>query len=55
MNKDFIELLKKAQQGDERALEKCYTENKLLIMSLLGRFHYNNAEKRICFKLLLWG
>ena len=26
MNKDFIELLKKAQQGDERALEKCYTE-----------------------------
>lgn len=55
MNKDFIELLKKAQQGDERALEKCYTENKLLIMSLLGRFHYNNAEKEDLFQVASMG
>lgn len=46
---------KKAQQGDERALEKCYTENKLLIMSLLGRFHYNNAEKEDLFQVASMG
>ena len=56
MNKDFIELLKKAQQGDERALEKCYTEKDVLSLintmecephrELFVRGLYNCANKK---------
>lgn len=45
MNKDFAELVAKAQNGDEKALEKCYLDNKLLIISLLNRFHYQSSDR----------
>lgn len=51
MNKDFAELVLKAQQGDERALEKCYLDNKLLILSLLNRFHFGSADKDDLFQV----
>lgn len=45
MNKELVELIKRAQQGDEKALEKCYIDNKLLLISLINRYHFASSEK----------